>query len=166
MKTKKKRCQFCGRWYTPDPRTAHFQKACTNKSCRKQRQRQKNRDWAARYPDYHSYRGAKISQWAAKIQYWKRYRATHPEYARRDNKRRALSRKHLKEPIGSKVSAKQTTIREITVVKLNSIRNPEPVLSAKQTAMDRRLNDLIDLLIWKELSAKQTNIASSAGSVP
>lgn len=160
MNTKKKRCQFCGQWYKPDPRTAHFQKACTNKSCRKERQRKKNRNWAARYPDYHSYRGAKTRQWAARTQYWKRYRATHPEYVRKDNKRRVLTRKHLT------LSAKQTTIRKITVGKLNSIRNPQPDLSAKQTAIGRRLNDLIDVLIWKELSAKQTNIASSAAFVP
>ena len=160
MKAKKKRCRFCGRWYTPDPRTAHFQKSCTNKSCRKQRQLQKNRNWAARYPDYHAYRGAKIREWAARTQYWKRYRASHPEYARRDNKRRVLAHKRLK------LSAKQTTIRKITVEKLNSIRKSDPVLSAKHTAIDRRVDGLIDLLIWKELSAKQTNIASGAGSVP
>jgi hypothetical protein len=160
MNGKKKRCRFCDRWYKPDPRTAQFQKACENKSCRKERIRQKNRNWAARYPDYHSYRGAKIREWAARTQYWKHYRASHPEYVCRDNKRRVLSRKHLK------MSAKQTTIRKITVEKLNSIRKNELDLSAKQTAMDRRLNDLIDLLIWKELSAKQTNIAFNACSVP
>jgi len=160
MKTKKKRCLFCGRWYKPDPRTAQFQKACAKKSCRKERERQKNQKWAAKYPDYQSYRGVKIRQWAAKTQYWKRYRAANAEYVRRDNKRRVLARKRLK------VSAKQTAIRKITVDKLNSIRKNEPDLSAKQTAMNRRLNELIDVLIWKEVSAKQPNIALSSGSVP
>jgi len=160
MKTKKKRRQFCGRWYEPDPRTAKFQKACTNKKCRKERIRQKNLKWTAQYPDYHTYRGVKIRQWADRTQYWKRYRATHPDYVGKDNKRRVLSRKRLK------VSAKQTAIREITVNKLNSIRNIHPVLSAKQATMNRRLNELIDVLIWKEVSAKQTNIAKSCGSVP
>jgi hypothetical protein len=64
------------------------------------------------------------------------------------------------------VSAKQTTIGKITVAKLNSIRKNEPNLSAKQTAMDHRLNRLIDVLIWKEVSAKQSNIALSSGYVP
>jgi hypothetical protein len=160
MKTKKKRCLFCGHWYEPDPRTAHFQKACGRASCRKERRRQKNRNWAARYPGYHSYRGAKIREWAARTAYWKRYRQSHPEYVRKDTKRRILARKRLK------VSAKQTTIHQITVDKLNSIRKHELVLSAKHTAMDRRIDSLIDLLIWKEVSAKQTNIASIPASVP
>jgi len=160
MKVKKKRCQFCGRWYRPDPRTARFQKACGNKSCRKERQLQKNRDWAARYPGYHSYRGPKIREWAARTRYWKRYRASNPEYVRKDNKRRILARKRLK------MSAKHTAIRQITVDKLNSIRQNQPNLSAKHTAMDRRVDGLIDLLIWKELSAKQTGMASGAASVP
>lgn len=160
MKTKKQRCVFCGCWYEPDCRTAGFQKSCRNESCRKERIRQKNQKWAFQYPDYNTYRGVKIRQWAARTQYWKRYRAAHPDYVRRDNKRRVSSRKRLK------VSAKQTAIGEITVAKLNSIRENEPDLSAKQAAMNRRLNDLIDVLIWKEVSAKQTNIALAAGSVP
>lgn len=123
MKLKKKRCQFCGRMFKPDPRTAHFQKACHRTSCRKERRRQKNRKWAERYPDYASYRSAKLRAWAARTQYWKRYRASHPGYARKDNKRRVMSRKRLN-------------------------------VSAKHTAIDRRLDGLIDLLIWKELSAK------------
>lgn len=162
MKIKKKRCQFCGRWYEPDPRTARFQKACTNESCRKERIRQKNQKWSAKYPDCNTYRDrcVKIRRWAASTQYWKRYRATHPEYVRKDNKRRVLSRKCLK------VSAKHTTIRKITVAKLSSIRKNETDLSAKHTAIDRRINSLIDILIWKEVSAKQTNIALSSAHVP
>jgi hypothetical protein len=160
MKAKKKQCQFCGRWFTPDPRTARFQKACEHTKCRKERQRQKNRKWAAKYPDYHSYRRAKIRTWAATTKYWKRYRASHPHYVHRDNKRRVRARKHRT------VSAKQTTIRQITVDKLTSIRKKQPFLSAKQTAMDRRINGLIDVLIWKEQSAKHTDIASGAGSMP
>jgi hypothetical protein len=160
MKVKKKRCQFCGRWYKPDPRTARFQKASENESCRKERQLQKNRNWAARYPDCHSYRATKIREWAARTRYWKRYRASHPQYVLKDNKRRVLTRKRLK------VSAKHTAIRQITVDKLNSIRQNQPDLSAKHTAIDSRVDGLIDLLIWKELSAKQADIASGAASVP
>lgn len=135
MKAKKKRCRFCGRWYMPDPRTAHFQKSCNRKSCRKERRRQKMKDWAARHPDYQTYRNAKVRDWASARNYWKQYRASHPAYVRKDNKRRVLSRKRRK-------------------------------LSAKQTAMDRRINGLIDVLIWKEQSAKQTDIAFIASSVP
>jgi hypothetical protein len=118
------------------------------------------RDWAAQHPDYQSYRNAKVRIWAIARNYWKQYRASHPEYVRKDNKRRVRTRKRLK------VSAKQTTIRQITVAKLNSIRQNQPFLSAKQTTIDRRVDGLIDLLIWKEQSAKQTNIASSAACVP
>ena len=160
MKVKKKRCQFCGRWYTPDSRTARFQKSCGHKSCRKERRRQSVRNWTTRHPDYHSYRGVKVRVWAAKTNYWKRYRASHPEYVHKDNRRRVLSRKRLS------LSAKQNTIRQITVDKLNSIRQNQPLLSAKQNAIDRRVDGLIDLLIWKEQSAKQIIIASGAGSVP
>ena len=135
MKVKKKRCQFCGCWYKPDPRTAQFQKACGKKGCREERRRQKIQNWTTRHPDYQSYRRAKVRAWAAETNYWKHYRASHPEYVIRDNRRRVLSRKRLK-------------------------------LSAKQTAIDRRVDGLIDLLIWKELSAKQKSIASMPVSVP
>ena len=160
MKVKKKRCQFCGCWYKPDPRTARFQKTCSKETCRKARERQKNRNWTARNPDYQSCRSAKVRAWAVGSNYWKRYRASHPEYVRRDNRRRVLSRKR------HKVSAKQTTISQITVEKLNDIRKKKSFLSAKQTAIDRRVDGLIELLIWKEQSAKQTDIALGGASLP
>ena len=60
-------------------------------------------------------------------------------------------------------AAKQTAIREIAVEKLRRIRSGEPEGAAKQTAIARRVEAVVEFLIWKESAAKHRDIALGAG---
>jgi hypothetical protein len=94
------------------------------------------RAWAKTYPDY-----------------WRRYRADHPTYARRDNERRRRSRQAVRR------AAKPNTIREIAVEKLRDIRSIPLENAAKPNAIVRRVEGLLDFLLWKESAAKANAIA-------
>lgn len=146
-------CRYCQRSFQPDPRTIRFQKACHRLACRKTRQAANYRRWIALHPDYDRSRQAKVRAWAAAAQYWRCYRKSHPDYAKRDNDRRRRAYRR------SVFSAKQITITELTRRKLQELAAlKEPISSAKQIAIDGRVNRILDFLLWKELSAKQKSI--------
>ena len=52
MKTPKRPCAVCRRWYLPDPRTRHRQKTCGSDECRIEWRRRTQARWRARNPDY------------------------------------------------------------------------------------------------------------------
>lgn len=146
---KKRRCEFCHKWFSPHPRAPH-QRCCLNPACRKKRKAKADKDWWLNNPDYGKSRNLKICLWAqAYPDYWRKYRKEHPDYVARDNRRRCSSYKRRK------ISAKQDAVHKISVEKLKSIRDFEPVSSAKQDAVHRRVNGILDYLFWKESSAKQ-----------
>lgn len=101
------------------------------------------RVWAKAYPDY-----------------WHKYRREHPDYVARDSQRRCSGCKK------AKISAKQDAVRQTAVEKLESIRDLEPVSSAKQDAVHRRVNGILDYLFWKESSAKQDSMANCLAAGP
>jgi hypothetical protein len=92
--------------------------------------------------------------------YWHKYRKEHPDYVARDNRRRCSSYKKRK------ISAKQDAVRQISVEKLESIRDLELVSSAKQDAVHRRVDGILNYLFWKESSAKQDDIANCLLAAP
>jgi hypothetical protein len=99
--------------------------------------------WAKGYPDY-----------------WQEYRRNHPEYRDRDNQRRRVSRKRAQN------AAKQDAIREISVEKLTSIPRFEPETAAKQVPMDRRVDAVVEYLLWQARAAKHDAIEMVSGGVP
>jgi len=56
MKTLKKPCVICGRWFTPDPRTRTRQGACFDEFCRLKQRQATQRRWRDRNPSYFSER--------------------------------------------------------------------------------------------------------------
>jgi len=109
----------------------------------------------ALHPTYGESRRSKVRAWAAAVQYWPRYRQAHPEYTERDNRRRRRAYRR------SALSAKQITTAAVTRRKLQDLTAmKEPASSAKQIAIDRRVDHVVDFLVWKEHSAKQSSIAS------
>lgn len=52
MKTPKRPCAVCRRWYLPDPRTRHRQKTCGSDKCRVEWRRRTQARWRTRNPDY------------------------------------------------------------------------------------------------------------------
>lgn len=165
MKPAKKRCEYCGRWYDPDPHTARQQKACSRPECRLARLRQKYRSWVKRHPWHSAQRRVKNRAWAAAYpDYWRRRRAVDREYARRDNVRRAAAMRK------ARCSAKQTASGRVVVEKLRAIETlREAGCSAKQTALSRRVGALEDYVLSSTgvvCSAKQTDIAPGGGPGP
>lgn len=142
MKPSRRRCEYCGRWYAPDPRTAGQQKACPRPECRLARRRRKQRRWRALNPGCE--RGQRVTRkvWAkAYPDYYRQYRATHPDYVARDNRRRVEARRR------AKVSANVTASRRALVEKASRLGSaPAPEVSANVTAMSRRMAAVEDCL--------------------
>ncbi|MCK4827381.1 hypothetical protein KA005_67240 [bacterium] len=150
MKIAKRRCESCHKWFSPNPRTYRNQRCCSNAECQKERKARTKKNWWKKNPGYNKDRKATIQNWAAKYPgYWQKYRKAHPEYVRKDNKRRSKSRKK------GQNAAKQDLIRKISVEKLKSIKEIKPDSAAKQDPIQRRQNYIIEYLYWKESAAKQ-----------
>lgn len=160
-KVRHKFCSHCGISFKPDPRAAKVQKFCSRKPCQRTRQRRKYRRWV-RQPGNAAVHQEALRTWAKDTDYWKRYRATHPDYVRRDNLRRALSLRRARR------SAKQTDWQEIAVDRLHAIQSLDaPEYSAKQTDLARRLDSVVEYLLWTvetPCSAKPTGMAWAGGS--
>jgi len=152
MKNPKKRCAFCHRWYQPDPRTWKHQLACGNSVCRKLRHVQADRSWRIKHPDRNRNWKLKVRVWARNYpHYWRHYRKTHPDYCLRDNRRRVLAAKR------ARMFRKTDAIRQISVEKIRSIRDLGVECSAKTDAIDRRVDGIVDYLLWRVEKAVPQN---------
>ena len=94
----KRTCAFCGKLFVPRPQIPN-QQFCSDHECQRERRR---RTQAARRANNPATRvnGAQYRRdWRVKNQdYWKRYRATHPEYAERNRiqqRKRNKARKYF-----------------------------------------------------------------------
>jgi hypothetical protein len=47
-----KKCEFCGRFFVPDPRVGNRQRACSHPACKKARKRGSQQKWVADNPGY------------------------------------------------------------------------------------------------------------------
>lgn len=153
MPIKKKRCQFCHAWFSPDPRTPQ-QKCCGSPACRKQRKKAADKRWRLNNPGYDKTRAAKKRAWAQSCDYWSRYRQARPAYAAADGKRRCKSYK------ARKFSANQDARRQITVELLASTRAIATNPSANQDAIARRV-DIIAGYLFPEAPSANPNDTDS-----
>ena len=161
MKNPKKRCSVCGKWFRPDKRTLKHQTCCRKASCRKKRKARANKSWRTRHPGYDKSRRLKKRDWAQKYpDYWRRYRQEHPEYRARDNRRRQTSRKRAQN------AANQDAIQEMSVEKLRSIPLCEPECAANQDVMDRRVDEIVNYLLWKEHAANRDGMVCLSRGMP
>jgi hypothetical protein len=151
------RCRYCGRFFCPDPRKRgrSKQKTCGRQNCRRKNERRRWREWIRRSPGWTAKRQKKVRDWGtAYPHYWQRYRANSPAYREREKLR--MRRKRA----GVRRVAKQTLRRDILVEKLLTVKRMGSRSVAKQTVITRRVDALVDALIWKEAVAKQSLIAS------
>ena len=152
-------CDQCGRVYKPDPRTAH-QKTCRRLRCRRARNRAKMRRWRTLHPKHTAAYRPKVRAWAkAYPDYWRQYRKNNRVYAERDNKRRR--RAHREARRAANVTAIASIFRR-KLQDLTSLRSPES--AANVTLMDRRINGIVDYLVWRDRAANVTDIALMAAS--
>lgn len=150
-------CAQCGRVFKPDSRTAH-QKTCSRRSCRRARARAKLRRWRKLHRDHITAYRPKVRAWAkAYPDYWQTYRREHPRYASRDNARR---RKFYRR---KRRSANETAIASISRRKLEDLALLKRAdSSANETLMDRRINGIVDYLVWRDHAANVTGMARVA----
>lgn len=141
MKAKRKRCPYCGRLFSPDPR-ARIQKCCGLPECQDARRRQNLRRWRSLHPDHDQRYAAKERAWAkAYPNYWRAYRAKNPDYTARDKLRRAAALK------AARCSANEIGMRQIVVEKLRALEAlEEPICSANETGFLRRVDAIEDCL--------------------
>lgn len=82
---KRRRCAFCRRLFSPDPRVKERQKTCGRQACRKRQKRSSNERWRSEHPHY--FQGVYSHQkavYGTRAHYKKGYRREHPEYVRRN----------------------------------------------------------------------------------
>ena len=148
--TKKKRCEFCHRWFLPDYRAAANQYCCSNENCRRQRKLNTHREWLFRHPNYDGSRRPKIKLWAKNSFYWIKWRAAHPDYRRREKYRIQCK------PDDSKNGAKQDPIGQTTDGNIhNALQNLTKIV-AKQDLILRRTNSLFQSFIGNFPSQNKT----------
>jgi len=163
MKAIQKRCFNCDQCFEHDLRTARFQRFCGRKACQRARRQRKLRRWRALHPDRAKRYAPKVRAWAkAYPDYWRRYRAEHELYRERERQRMEGRRRRQKRV------ANETAIRRIVVEKLrvlDALKTPESV--ANETPMLRRVIAIEDCLrstVAAVCVAKQTPMARQAGS--
>ena len=80
-----RRCPYCQRYLTNDPRVRGRRKTCGHPLCQRALKRQNNTDWRRRNPDYFRDDYERLKLWLLKHPgYLRQYRATHPEYVERN----------------------------------------------------------------------------------
>ena len=147
MSVRKKRCRVCLDWYRPDPRTRGIQKACGKPACRRERKRLADAGWRAKNKDYDAARRGKKCSWAAAYpDYWKIYRASHPDYVQRNREHTRERRKASR-----RMFANQDAIGRDPVGFLEGLR-PEGMF-ANQDAMRRPIDGILTFLVQKEAFA-------------
>lgn len=148
----KKRCIICGKWYLPNPRTAKTQKTCSDPACRRERKLRADKAWLAKNPGWTVGRRVKTRQWSqAYPDYWRNYRAEHPEYRERECLRKKRYRVLR--------AAKQDAIRQNPVGYLREVRRLGSKNAAKQDAIGQRLDGVLDYLSICACAAKQDDMA-------
>jgi len=152
MTLSRKRCLVCRRWFAPRVQNPQ-QKTCSEGLCQKSRRRKACLVWNKKHPHNDHARGGKTRAWAKVFpDYWQRYRAAHRDYAGRERARMRAKRRKLRRV------AKQDAWRQIAVDRLITIAASPLENVAKQDAWDRRVDGVLDYLIWKEDVAKQDAI--------
>jgi hypothetical protein len=147
-------CQQCRRRFRPDPRIGRAQKNCKRRRCQRARRRKALRRWRAVNPDCVKSYAQQAPAWAkAYPDYWQHYRRTHPDYYQRDLARRRQSCR------AARFSANETSIKTIHRRKLETLKALQTsISSANETSIDRRVEVIVDYLLWKERSANEIAI--------
>ena len=79
-----KRCLYCRQWYEPYPAQAQRQQVCGRIECKRKLKRTLDRAWRRRDARWRQDHNAKVRAWAARRNYWPKYRSDHPGYRARE----------------------------------------------------------------------------------
>lgn len=128
----KKRCAFCRGWYAPDARTRGHQLSCRIPECRKNRKAQADRNWRIKHPGY----GVK---WKYKQREWAK---GYPDYWR-----------HYRKAHPQYAERERKRMRS---------RRAKVKIVAKEDAIHRRVDGIVEYLFWREGVAKSNDTDLSA----
>src|SRR6266487_1463796 len=144
-------CRQCRRSFRPDPRIGETQKVCGRAACQQERRRATLRLWRVLHPENVKVHAQRGRAWAkANPDYWRDYRRDHPAYYQQDllRRRQAYRAAHS--------SANEIAIADISrrkLAALEALQRPDP--SANETPIHRRVELVVDYLVWKARSAKE-----------
>lgn len=152
-----KRCRCCRRSFRPHRHTPK-QKTCSRPACQRSRHRKDCVVWRKKNPTYdHRWRSKKRGWAKAYPDYWRHYRQAHPDYAARERERMRRKRQ------AARRVANRDACRKMAVEKLAAIAVRTPGNVANRDAYDRRVDGVLDFLLWKEGVANRD--ASLTGAV-
>ncbi|MCG2726924.1 MAG: hypothetical protein L6420_11860 [Elusimicrobia bacterium] len=145
----KKRCPYCGKYYTPYIRAAKTQKSCKNISCQKKHKRKLQKKWKKDNPDGFCGRYVKVKAWLKKHPgYLAKYRAEHSEYVNKDNRGRRLRR--------LKSKAQNADIQDTLFIgKIGQIRNIKT--ADMQNTLTLKLDGLLDIMFNRNAPIYKTH---------
>ena len=144
-------CRYCRHSFRPDPRIGEAQKVCSQAACQRARRRAALRLWRVLHPENVRIHAKRGHAWAeANPDYWRRYRQEHPAYYQQDLFRRRQAYRR------ERSSANETLIADISRRKLAALEALQTSgFSANETSIDRRVELVVDYLVWKARSAKE-----------
>lgn len=150
MRVSKKRCAHCRHWFQPDSRHAADQAFCSRPGCRHQSRLASHRKWWTKEGrECDKTRAGKHKAWARQTGYQRRYRAEHPTYVLRDNARRRQAHQAARRAVN------QDMTRKISVGRLRDIQVLRPENAVNQDTIHRRVEKIVDSLLWKEGAVNQ-----------
>lgn len=151
MRISKKRCEHCRGWYKPYVRRRHIQQFCSRRLCQRERHRLACVVFRRSDPECDGQRRGKIRDWARQYpDYWRGYRAEHPAYRERERRRMQAKRGHVIRV------AKRDVLRQMAVERLRDIQAQGAEFVAKRDVLDRRVEGVLEFLVWKETSQNET----------
>lgn len=80
---RRRRCQYCKDWFTPDPRSRYHQRFCSKARCRKASKAASQKHWHSKPANHNHWRGPeeveRVRVWRKENPgYWRRWRRRKP----------------------------------------------------------------------------------------
>ena len=97
---REKRCPYCERFLTLNPRVKKQRKTCGRSSCQKALNRENSARWRKEHPDSCHPDYPRVKTWLDRHPgYLKRYRETHPEYVEKNRETKRLRYREKRLPV-------------------------------------------------------------------
>ena len=106
-----RRCLGCGLWFQPRPQTPG-QRYCGEKACQRERRRRWQRERQQSDADYRDNQRRARQAWASRhSEYWRDWRARHPEYCERNRRQQRLRDQRRRAATLAKMDASTPDLR-------------------------------------------------------
>lgn len=163
-----KRCVYCQRYLPRDPRVKGRRKTCGHPLCQRALRRENNAAWRKGNPDYFRNDYERLKVWLlSHPSYLKGYRATHPDYVRRNREaqRQRDQRRRSRLDIQAKIREQLSEItKELPGLPFLDIQDEKSTKPLEITFLLRSFPFLdIQVQIAKSIPLWQNGFISSGG---